>query len=319
MRVLWSLSRRFGSAALSLAILITLTFVLVNVTPGSPVYGILGPKASPASIAELTHSLGLDQPFWQQYLHWWNNLIHGDLGYSYLVQRPVSGLLASYEMNTLALQIVSIAASLLIAFGLGLAHGVYYNRAAGRVIGGIELALYALPSFFSGTLLILWFSMGLGWFPAGGVENLRLPQQTVGSTTLHLALPAMTIVLLTVPVLSRYFAQSVHEELGRDYVRSAAARGASPARILIRHVVRNALRPLVTVLGLSLPSIFAGGVVVETVFSYPGLGWLLWRSALSQDYPVLIGIVLVIGILTVLGNLLADIANTLLDPRTGYA
>jgi len=160
---------------------------------------------------------------------------------------------------------------------------------------------------------------GSGWFPAGGLENLRLPRQTFGSAALHLALPAITVVLLTVPVLSRYFAQSVHEELGCDYVRSAAARGASPSRILIRHVIRNALRPLVTVLGLSLPSIFAGGVVVETVFSYPGLGWLLWRSALSQDYPVLIGIVLVIGVLTVLGNLLADIANTLLDPRTGYA
>lgn len=319
MRILWGISRKFGSAALSLAILVTLTFVLVNVAPGSPVYGILGPKASPASVAELTHSLGLDQPFWRQYLHWWNDLAHGQLGYSYLVQQPVTELIASYEMNTLALQVISLAASLLIAFALGLAHGVYYDRGAGRAIGGVELALYALPSFFTGTLLILWFSMDLGWFPAGGLENLRLPRQTFGSAALHLALPAVTVVLLTVPVLSRYFAQSVHEELGRDYVRSAAARGASPSRILVRHVIRNALRPLVTVLGLSLPSIFAGGVVVETVFSYPGLGWLLWRSALSQDYPVLIGIVLVIGVLTVLGNLLADIANTLLDPRTGYA
>ena len=319
MRILWGISRRLGNAALSLAILVTLTFILVDIAPGSPVYGMLGPKASPASIAELTHSLGLDQPFWLRYLHWWVHLARGDLGNSYLVQRPVASLLASYELNTLALQLISLAASLLIAFGLGLAHGVLYNRGGGRAIGGLELALYALPSFFSGTLLILWFSMDLGWFPAGGIEDLRLTQQTVGSTARHLALPALTIVLLTVPVLSRYFAQSVHEELGRDYVRSAAARGASPARILLRHVIRNALRPLVTVLGLSLPSIFAGGVVVETVFAYPGLGWLLWRSALSQDYPVLIGIVLVIGILTVLGNLLADIVNTLLDPRTGYA
>ena len=319
MRILWGISRRLGNAALSLAILVTLTFILVDIAPGSPVYGMLGPKASPASIAELTHSLGLDQPFWLRYLHWWLHLARGDLGNSYLVQRPVASLLASYELNTLALQLISLAASLLIAFGLGLAHGVLYNRGGGRAIGGLELGLYALPSFFSGTLLILWFSMDLGWFPAGGIEDLRLTQQTVGSTARHLALPALTIVLLTVPVLSRYFAQSVHEELGRDYVRSAAARGASPARILLRHVIRNAMRPLVTVLGLSLPSIFAGGVVVETVFAYPGLGWLLWRSALSQDYPVLIGIVLVIGILTVLGNLLADIVNTLLDPRTGYA
>ncbi len=319
MRLLRAVSGRLGSAALSLAILVTLTFVLVAIAPGSPVYGILGPKAAPASIAALTHSLGLDRPFWWQYLHWWGELARGRLGYSYLVQQPVTQLIASYELNTLALQVISLGASLLIAFALGLAHGVYHDRTGGRLIGGLELALYALPSFFSGTLLILWFSMDLGWFPAGGLENLRLPQQTVASAARHLALPALTIVLLTVPVLSRYFAQSVHEELGRDYVRSAAARGASPARILVRHVIRNALRPLVTVLGLSLPSIFAGGVVVETVFSYPGLGWLLWRSALSQDYPVLIGIVLVIGILTVLGNLLADIANSLLDPRTGYA
>ena len=319
MRILAGISRRVGSAALSLVILVTLTFILVNVAPGSPVYGILGPKAPHAAIVALTHSLGLDRPFWWRYFHWWGQLAQGRLGYSYLVEQPVTHLIASYELNTLALQCVSLVASLLIAFALGLAHGVYYDRAAGRAIGGFELAFYALPSFFTGTLLILWFSMDLGWFPAGGVENLRLEHQTAGSVARHLALPAVTIVLFTVPVLSRYFAQSVHEELGRDYVRSAAARGASPGRILIRHVVRNALRPLVTVLGLSLPSLFAGGVVVETVYSYPGLGWLLWRSALSQDYPVLIGIVLVIGILTVLGNLLADIANTLLDPRTGYA
>ena len=110
----------------------------------------------------------------------------------------------------------------------------------------------------------------------------------------------------------------MHEELGRDYVRSAAARGASPMRILFRHVLRNALRPVVTLLGLSLPTIFAGGIVTETVFSYPGLGWLLWQSAIGQDYPVLVGIVLAIGVLTVLGNLLADLVNGLLDPRTRY-
>ncbi|WP_428375786.1 ABC transporter permease [Lichenicoccus sp.] len=318
-RIVWGIGRKLGSAALSLAILITLTFVLVHIAPGSPVYQILGPKASPASIRELNHALGLDLPFWQQYFRWWIDLAHGQLGTSYAVERPVGSLIVSYELNTLSLQVVSLVGSLLIALALGLAHGVYYDRTPGRVIGGLELALYAMPSFFSGTLLILFFSMQLGWFPAGGLENLRLAHQTVASNALHMALPAVTIVLLTVPVLSRYFAQSVHEELGRDYVRSAAARGASPSRILVHHVIRNAMRPLVTVLGLSLPSIFAGGVVVETVFSYPGLGWLLWRSALAQDYPVLIGIVLVIGILTVLGNLLADIANTLLDPRTGYA
>ncbi len=317
--MLRTLRRRAGSAALSLLLLISFAFVLVHLTPGGPAFSILGPGARPEAIAAINHGFGLDLPIWRQYLRWLWNLLHLDLGSSYLVNRPVAGMLVSYEANTILLQLTALAASLLIASALGLAHGVWYAGRIGRAIGALELALYALPSFFIGTLLILWFAMQLEWFPAGGVEDLRLAHQTAGSTLAHLALPAATITLLTIPTLSRYFAQSVHEELGRDYVRSAAARGASPARILVRHVLRNALRPLVTILGLSLPTIFAGGIVTETVFSYPGLGWLLWQSAVSQDYPVLIGIVLVIGVLTVLGNLAADLVNGLLDPRTGYA
>ena len=317
--MLRTLERRLGSALLSLLILVSIAFVLIHVTPGGPAYSILGPGAKPAAIAAINHEFGLDLPIWRQYLRWLWQLLHGQLGSSYIYSRPVGQMLLSYERNTLALQVVSLAASLLIALALGLAHGVYYSGHIGSAIGGLELALYALPTFFTGTLLILWFSMGLDWFPAGGLENLRLPEQTFGAAVSHLSLPAITIILFTVPTLSRYFAQSVHEELGRDYVRSAAARGASPMRILLRHVLRNALRPLVTILGLSLPTIFAGGIVTETVFSYPGLGWLLWQAATSQDYPVVVGIVLVIGVLTVLGNLLADVVNGLLDPRTGYA
>lgn len=313
------LRRRLGSAVLSLLILTTLAFLLSHVTPGGPAYSILGSAAKPQAVAAINHEFGLDLPIWQQYGRWLWQLAHFRLGSSYLTNQPVSEMLVSYEANTIVLQLVALTASLAIAFVLGMTHGVFYTSRIGRLIGALELGLYALPSFFIGTLLILWVSMGLGWFPAGGLENLRLPHQTVGSVLSHLALPAATITLFTVPTLSRYFAQSVHEELGRDYVRSAQARGAGRRRILLRHVLRNALRPLVTILGLSLPAIFAGGIVTETVFSYPGLGWLLWQSAIAQDYPVLIGIVLVIGVLTVLGNLLADLLNGLLDPRTGYA
>lgn len=317
--LLRTLRSRLGAALLSLLILVSIAFVLIHLTPGGPAYSILGQGAKPAAIAAVNHILGLDRPLWRQYLGYLWELAHGDLGNSYIYSRPVGQMLLSYERNTLALQIVSLAASLLIGLALGLAHGVHYARRGGQAIGAVELALYAVPTFFSGTLLILWFSMDLGWFPAGGLDDLRLERQTLGSEVAHLALPALTLVLFTVPTLSRYFAQSVHEELGRDYVRSAAARGASPARILLRHVLRNALRPLVTILGLSLPAIFAGGVITETVFSYPGLGWLLWQSATAQDYPVVVGIVLVIGVLTVLGNLVADLVNGLLDPRTRYA
>ncbi len=313
------LERRLGSAALSLLILTMLAFAMSHLTPGGPAYSILGPAARPDTVAAINHEFGLDLPIWQQYLRWLWQLLHGRLGSSYLSNQPVGAMLLDYEANTILLQLVALAVSLVIAFGLGLLHGVFHQRRLGRLISALELGLFALPSFFVGTLLILWLSMGLGWLPAGGLENLRLSHQTPGSILSHLALPAATITLFTVPALSRYLAQSVHEELGRDYVRSAAARGASPSRILFRHVLRNALRPVVTLLGLSLPTIFAGGIVTETVFSYPGLGWLLWQSAIGQDYPVLIGIVLVIGLLTVLGNLLADLLNGVLDPRTSYA
>ncbi len=313
------LERRLGSAALSLLILTMLAFAMSHLTPGGPAYSILGPAARPDTVAAINHEFGLDLPIWRQYLRWLWQLAHGRLGSSYLSNQPVGAMLLSYEANTILLQLVALGASLAIAFGLGLLHGVFHARRLGRLLGALELGLFALPSFFVGTLLILWLSMGLGWLPAGGLEDLRLAHQTPGSILSHLALPAATITLFTVPALSRYLAQSVHEELNRDYVRSAAARGASPLRILFRHVLRNALRPVVTLLGLSLPTIFAGGIVTETVFSYPGLGWLLWQSAIGQDYPVLIGIVLVIGVLTVLGNLLADLVNGMLDPRTSYA
>ncbi len=311
--------RRLAAAALSLLLLTAITFVLSHLTPGGPAYSILGPTAKPEAVAAINHEFGLDLPLWRQYLRWLRELAHLRLGSSYLSNQPVGRLLIEYELNTLLLQLVSLAASLAIALGLGMLHGVYHARRAGRLIGAIELGLYALPSFFIGTLLILWVSMGLGLAPAGGLEDLRLVHQTLFATLSHLALPATTLTLVTVPVLSRYFAQSVRQELASDYVRSARARGASTLRVLFREVLRNALRPLVTILGLSLPSIFAGGIVTETVFSYPGLGWLLWQSAIGQDYPVLIGIVLVIGVLTVLGNLLADLVNGLLDPRVSYA
>jgi len=312
------LPARLGASALSLAILVTLTFVLVHLTPGGPAYSILGMKSTPQAVAALNAQLGLDVPLWRQYLTWWTHLLHGDLGFSFILHRPVGELLLAYERNTIAMYAIATIISTLAAIGLGLAHGVYYLRWPGRAIGALELALYAVPSFFVGTVLVLLFAIQWDLLPAGGLTDIRSADPPVSAYLSHLVLPVLTISLVTLAGLSRYFAQSVHEELARDYVRTAAAKGLSFPRILFGHVLRNALRPLVTVLGLSFPYIFAGGVVVETVFSYPGLGWLLWRSALSQDYPVLVAIVLLIGVLTVLGNLLADLVNGLLDPRASF-
>jgi peptide/nickel transport system permease protein len=310
--------RRLASSAVSIFILVTLVFFLAHLTPGGPAFSILGQKATPESVAALNARLGLNTPIWQQYGIWWWHLLHGELGYSYLLNRPVGTLLWSYEVNTLVFYSIAIVLSTLLAILVGLAQGLWYGRAPAKLIGMFQLGLYATPPFFTAAMLVLCFAVALRWLPASGIADVRLVNPGVGSYAAHLVLPVITVMLLTVPLLSRYFGEAVHEELGRDYVRTARAKGVAPAGVLFFHVLRNALRPLVTMLGLSFPYIFTGGVIVESVFNYPGLGWLLWRSALGRDYPVLIAIVLLIGLLTVLGNLLADVVNGLLDPRADY-
>ncbi len=316
--MLRTLSRRLLASALSLVILVSFAFVLVHLTPGGPAFSILGLHATADTVAAVNKALGLTTPLWRQYALWWWHLAHGDLGFSYLLHRPVGALLLTYERNTVVMYTLALLLSTTLAIAVGLLHGVLYDRLPGRLLGIAELALYAMPSFFLGAILVLCFSSGLGWLPPGGLYDIRLAEPTLGSYARHLVLPVLTIALVTMAGHARYFAQSVREELGRDYVRTARSKGAAPARVLFGHVLRNAVRPLVTLLGISFPYVFAGGVVVETVFSYPGLGWLLWRSALLQDYPVLVAIVLVIGVLTVIGNLLADLVNSLLDPRASY-
>ena len=309
---------RLLSSSLSIVVLVTLVFFMVHLTPGGPAYSILGIKATAASVAEVNARLGLDAPLWKQYGLWWWHLAHGQLGYSYLLSRPVGSLLWQYEINTLVFYTVSIVLSTVLSILLGLIQGVTYGRWPARLIGGLQLGFYALPPFFVAAMLVLWFAVGVHWLPANGITNLRLAHPGIGSYAAHLVLPVTTVTLLTVASLSRYFGEAVREELGKDYVRTARAKGVGFTAILFGHVLRNALRPLVTILGLSFPYIFTGGVIVESVFNYPGLGWLMWRSALSQDYPILIAIVLIIGVLTVLGNLLADLVNSLLDPRASY-
>jgi peptide/nickel transport system permease protein len=310
--------RRLISSCLSLFILVALVFFMAHLTPGGPAYSILGQKATPESVAQLNQRLGLDQPLLKQFGIWLWHLLHGRLGYSYLLNRPVGQLLWVYERNTLVFYTVSIVISTALSIVLGLMQGVWFERWPAKFIGALQLGFYALPPFFVAALLILWFAVGLNWFPASGIIDLRDPNAGVASFAEHLVLPVTTVSLLTVSALSRYFGEAVHEEMGKDYVRTARAKGVSFPAILFKHVLRNALRPLVTILGLSFPYIFTGGVIVESVFNYPGLGWLMWRSALSQDYPILIAIVLIIGVLTVLGNLLADLVNGMLDPRASY-
>lgn len=312
------IARRLAASALTLVLLVTIVFFMVHATPGGPAYSILGQKATPEAVHQLNVRLGLATPLWQQYFIWWGHLFEGRLGYSYLLNRPVAALVAQYAANTLALYCLSILLSVVLSIGLGLVQGTFWGRWPARLVGALQLVFFALPVFFAGTILILYAAVKWRLLPAGGIADIRLAHPGLGDHARHLVLPVLTVGLLGTAALSRYFGAAVHEELGKDYVRTALAKGLGFGAVLRRHVLRNALRPLVTVLGLSFPYIFAGSVLVETVFDYPGLGFLLWRSALSQDYPVISAIVLLIGVLTVIGNLLADLVNGLLDPRERY-
>ena len=292
---------------------------MAHAMAGGPEAALLGLHARPEAAAAVRAQLGLDRPLWLQFASWWWRLLHGDLGTSYLSSRSVAGMIAAYAGQTLALYSLGTVLAAILAIGTGLLHGLFYRGWPGRLFSAAELALYALPGFFIATLLCLAFATWLHLLPATGVADLRLATPSLADRLRHIALPALSIMLLAAPLLAMVFAQAVDTELARDYVRTARARGLGTAAILWRHVARNALRPLVTTLATMLPAIFSGSVMVETVFDYPGLGWLLWRSALAQDYPVLLGIVLVVGIATMLGNLAADLLNGLLDPRARYA
>jgi peptide/nickel transport system permease protein len=304
---------------LTLAVLITLAFVLAHAAPGGPAYAILGRHIPPGGINDIDARLGLNIPVWRQFAIWWWHVLHGNFGTSFVQGRPVMDVIGAYATRTLWLYLLATVMALAGALCLGVLHGVTYDRAGGRVCSALELALYAMPGFFIATLLSLVFCTWLHILPAGGMSDLHLEAPGMADRLRHMVLPATSVALFVTPWLARILAQSVHTERGRDYVRTARAHCLSPTRILLRHVLPNAMRPMITVLGFSLPAMFSGSIVVESVFDYPGLGWLLWRSAFAHDYPVLIGIVLVVGIATLLGNLAADLLNGVLDPRAVYA
>ncbi len=316
--MIWWPVRRCAEALITLFVLVSLAFALAHAVPGGPAYAILGLKAHPISVTAVDLQLGTDVPVWRQYAIWWSHVVQGQLGTSYRLNRDVRAVIADYLGNTLALDAAGLALAAAAGFFTGLVHGMRPDTAIGRAIDALELSIYAMPGFFIATLMLMLFATTLHWLPAGGVVNLRVAHPGMLDRLRHIVLPACSLALLGLPGFSRVLAQSVQSEFARDYVRTARARGLGELPILWRHVLPNALRPFVTLLGLSLPGVFAAGVVVESVFAYPGLGWLLWRSAVSHDYPVLIGIVLLVGAATIAGNFLADIVNSRLDPTTKY-
>lgn len=294
------------------------TFLLLRLIPGNVAVAIMGPGAyrDPAAIAQFNRQYGFDKPWYAQYWLWLSNLLRGNLGYSWKQNQSVASLLGERLPKTVILVGIATLVALIIAVPIGIIQAVRRNKVVDHFFNGFSTVFYAMPSFLLGILLILVFAIKIPIFPAEAPQG-----ETIGvifSNFNAMILPIATLALISIALFSRYMRSSVLDNITEDYVRTAKAKGASERRILVRHILRNSLIPIATLLGLSLPFILSGALITESVFNYPGMGLLFFQSASSQDYPVLLGITVVVAAATVVGSLLADITYAALDPRVRY-
>lgn len=310
------LVRRVLQSILVVVLVSLATFILLQLLPGGPARAILGPKATPDQLHQFVVQNNYDKPLFVQFGLWFAGLLRGDLGYSYKLNQTVSAVIADHLPKTLVLMALSTVVALVIAIPLGIYQARKRNTLGDYLLTGFSFVFYAMPSFLLAFLLIILFAFYLPWFPAEAPQSDSLIQILADGK--GLVLPVATLALITIAAFSRYTRSSVMENLTQDYVRTAAANGATEGRIVVVHVLRNALIPVVTLLGLSLPTLFAGALIVESVFNYPGMGFVFWQEAIVRDYPTLLGITLVVAVATVVGSLLADIAYAVLDPRVKY-
>lgn len=308
--------RRLLQAIVVLFIVTIIVFILIHLLPGGPARAELGVQATPTAIESFNKQHGFDKGLLTQYWTWLRELLRGDLGYSFKENSSVANLLIDRLPKTAVLAGVSVFIAVLIAIPLGILQAVRRNKAVDYVATSVSFVLYSTPSFWLSLILVLVFSVKLGWWPA------QAPQGSISEVLSHpsgLILPVATIALISVALYSRYMRSTTIDNLTQDYVRTARAKGAGTTRILFGHVLRNAISPVFTLLGLSLPFILSGTLITERVFNYPGMGLLFYNAAVTQDYPVLLAVTLVVALATVLGSVFADICYALLDPRIRYA
>jgi ABC-type dipeptide/oligopeptide/nickel transport system permease component len=295
---------RFLRTLPALWLVLTLVFLLIHIVPGDPVEQMLGEGAAPGQVAELRHSLGLDRPLLVQYGRYLWEVAHGDLGQSLKFQAPVRHIIFERYPATIQLAFLALLVCAAIAIPAGVIAAYRRGHTTDRAVSVFTLFGLAVPNFALGPLLITFFSIKLGWLPVsgrGGPLNYILPAATLGA-----ALAA---------ILTRMVRGAMLEELSSDYVRTARAKGLSTSAVLVRHALRNALIPIITILGLQFGTLLAGTIVTETIFSWPGIGRLTVQAISSRDYPLLQGCILVIALSYVLVNLLTDVLYSFIDPR----
>src|ERR1700683_1975733 len=292
-------------------------FILIHLIPGGEARAVLGPKAQPIAIAQFNKVNGLDLPLWDQFAHYVWNLSRFDLGRSYTLNQSVTSLIAEALPKTLILVGLATLLALVIAIPMGIYQVVRRNKWDDYVLTGVAFILYAVPAFLLGTLLILWFAIYIPIFSTEAPQSDSI--WGILSDPKALVLPVVTLDAISIASFSRYMHSSMMETMTEDFVRTARAKGAGPQRVLYVHALRNAIIPIITLLGLSLGTIVSGAVITESVFNYPGMGLLAINSAFKEDLPTLLGVTFVVTIATIVGNLLADILYAVVDPRIRYA
>jgi peptide/nickel transport system permease protein len=314
--VTWYLIRRAGQAVAVVIGVMILTFVLIHMEPGNVARSILGIRATASRMAIFNATYGLDQPLYKQFISYVDQVLHGNLGTSYYLQQPVSTLLRQRLPRDLLLLGSSTVFALLISLPMGMYQAAARGGIVDNMLGAVSFTLYCMPAFFFAVLLVAVFAVQTHVFlpeaPAGTSVGSMLAQPRA------LVLPILTLTLIQVAGFSRYMRSSVIDTLAQDFLRVARAKGLPERLVLVRHVLRNSLLPIVTIVGLSLPGLVTGAIVVEDVFNYQGMGLLFYDAATHHDFPILLGSTLVVGVATVVGSLVADIAYGMLDPRVRY-
>jgi peptide/nickel transport system permease protein len=307
--------RRCAQGLFVVVLVSFLTFFEAHLMPGNPARAILGIHASQAQVQAFDIENGYNQPLPIQYWDYILRLLHGNLGYSYQLNQSVASLLSERLPNTVILVGLSVVVSLVLSVPVAVTQAVRRNKPVDYAISTVNFAFYSMPEFWLGLMLIMLFAEKLRIFPPVA------PQGTVSQILAHpagLVLPVATLALGNIASYSRYLRSSLLDNFAEDFVRTARAKGASRRRVLYKHVFRNALAPIITLIGLSLPGVLSGALITESVYNFPGIGLLYWNSALSSDYAVMLGLTIIVAIATVAGSLIADLLYAAVDPRVRY-
>jgi peptide/nickel transport system permease protein len=311
--------RRLLSAVPVMFIITFATFALMQMLPGGPLAAYENnPEISQKDIERLRHEMGLDRPIHVQYLAWLKNFAIGDWGYSFTTKRPVLTEIWERLPNTLYLTGLSLVVALLIAVPAGIISATRQYSVFDHVVTTLAYVGRSMPVYYSGLLLIIIFSIWLRWLPSGGMHTLGKSFSLLDSLR-HLFLPLLSLSTLIAAKYVRFLRTSMLEVIHQDYIRTAAAKGLHDRVIIYKHAFRNAAIPLVTVVAIDLPVLFAGALFTETIYSWPGMGRLFVDSATRFDYSIVMGIVATIAFLVVVSNLLADVIYAILDPRITYS